>query len=37
MMRRHFAIAPVALALLMTGCAIGPDYQRPVMELPDML
>ena len=35
MMRRHFAIAPVALALLMTGCAIGPDYQRPVMELPD--
>ena len=35
MVRRHFAIAPVALALLMTGCAIGPDYQRPAMELPD--
>ena len=24
-----FKVAPIALALLLTGCAIGPDYEEP--------
>ena len=25
---------PLACALLLAGCAVGPDYERPAMELP---
>ncbi len=24
----RFKVAPIALALLLTGCAVGPDYER---------
>ena len=24
-----FKVAPIALALLLTGCAVGPDYDEP--------
>ena len=24
-----FKVAPIALALLLTGCAVGPDYEEP--------
>ena len=33
MIRRHW---PVALALfLLTGCAVGPNYKRPPVTVPD--
>ena len=25
----RFKVAPIALALLLTGCAVGPDYEEP--------
>lgn len=28
-----FKIAPIAMAILMTGCAVGPDYQAPTTTL----
>jgi outer membrane protein TolC len=27
----------VALAFLIGGCAVGPDYKRPALELPDSM
>lgn len=34
--RLDFALkaVPLGLALLLAGCAVGPDYRRPAMELP---
>ncbi|AXK39181.1 efflux transporter outer membrane subunit [Crenobacter cavernae] len=28
-------LLPVAVAVALTACAVGPDYQRPALELPD--
>lgn len=30
----RFILAPLCLAVLLGGCAIGPDYQRPALEAP---
>lgn len=35
MMPRLATLTPLALALALTGCAIGPDYQRPAAALPE--
>ena len=29
-----FKLTPIALAMLLTGCAVGPDYQRPGVTTP---
>jgi multidrug efflux system outer membrane protein len=34
MMRPPFSLAPVLAAALLAGCAVGPDYQRPELQLP---
>ncbi|MGR5542061.1 efflux transporter outer membrane subunit, partial [Vibrio campbellii] len=26
-------LTPIAFALVLTGCAVGPDYQEPTVEL----
>lgn len=41
MIKPRFAMAsrllPLAAALILAGCTLGPDYQRPEMELPSQL
>lgn len=34
-LRMGWAAAPVALAFLLTACAVGPDYTAPTLELPE--
>lgn len=34
MSKSMFRLAPLAAALLLAGCAVGPDYARPAMDLP---
>lgn len=34
MKKNVFAITPVLCALMLGGCAVGPDYQRPSVKLP---
>ena len=29
--------AVIALGILIGGCAVGPDYRRPALDLPDTL
>jgi outer membrane protein, multidrug efflux system len=33
--RRVFRLTPLAFAILLSGCAVGPDYLRPANWLPD--
>lgn len=32
--RRERALTPVLMALLLSGCAVGPDYHRPTVSVP---
>ena len=34
-MMRRLTLAPALIGLLVAGCAVGPDYRRPEMPLPD--
>lgn len=34
-MKHLLPLSPLLLSLLLTGCALGPDYQRPPIELPE--
>lgn len=34
-MKHSLSRSPLLLAVLLTGCALGPDYQRPEIDLPE--
>ncbi|MFH8135569.1 efflux transporter outer membrane subunit [Pantoea osteomyelitidis] len=33
-MKKLFGFTPIVIGLLLSGCTVGPDYQRPAMTLP---